>query len=166
MSSIDGNSAAFSKLSEHVREIAYSYFLSKHHLKKIINLEDVEDLTNNVYLTFAEQYHNVENIENWLRRVLFLTFIKWYKRNKLTSSYELNNNIATDGNHNRTADILDTDIILKLLDSFSDEKQKIIKLRFWGDLKFHEIAEKMHKSEVAVKKMFYRTIAEIKIKLK
>ena len=48
----------------------------------------------------------------------------------------------------------------------SDEKQTIIRLRFWGDYKFSEIAEKLNKNEAAVKKMFYRTIIEIKEKLK
>lgn len=47
----------------------------------------------------------------------------------------------------------------------SDEKQEIVKLRFWGDLKFSEIAEKLNKNEAAVKKMFYRTLLEIKEKM-
>ncbi len=51
------------------------------------------------------------------------------------------------------------------VERLSDEKQKIIKMRFWGDLKFHEIAEKMNKSEAAIKKMFYRTLLEVKNKL-
>jgi DNA-directed RNA polymerase specialized sigma24 family protein len=38
-------------------------------------------------------------------------------------------------------------------------------LRIWGELKFSEIAEEMNKSEVAVKKMFYRTLNELKDKL-
>ncbi len=47
----------------------------------------------------------------------------------------------------------------------SEEKQEIVRLRFWGDCKFSEIAEKLNKNEAAVKKMFYRTIMEIKEKL-
>lgn len=52
------------------------------------------------------------------------------------------------------------------MDTLSEEKQEILKLRFWGDLKFNEIAEKLNKNEAAVKKMFYRSIEEIKNKLK
>jgi len=48
----------------------------------------------------------------------------------------------------------------------SEEKQEIVKLRFWGDLKFEEIGEKLNKNEAAVKKMFYRTLLDIKEKLK
>jgi len=51
------------------------------------------------------------------------------------------------------------------MNTLSEEKQEIIKLRFWGDLKFNEIAEKLNKNEAAVKKMFYRTLVELKDKL-
>ncbi len=149
-----------------MREISYSYFLSKHRLKKIVNLDDVDDLTNNVYLAFAEQYHSVENIENWLRRVLFLTFIRWHKRNRLTGTVELNENITADNEQHSASTMIDAEAILKLLDTLSEDKQKIVKLRFWGDLKFQEIAEKMDKTEAAVKKMFYRTLEELKNMIK
>jgi RNA polymerase sigma factor (sigma-70 family) len=46
-----------------------------------------------------------------------------------------------------------------------EDKQKIIKMRFWENLKFSEIAENLNKSEDAVKKMFYRIIEELKTKL-
>lgn len=55
--------------------------------------------------------------------------------------------------------------ILSVLDTLSSDKQKIIKLRFYEDLKFSEIAEILNKSEDAVKKMFYRTIEELKNKI-
>jgi len=160
----NGDPSSFRELSKNIRDISYSYFLSKHRLKKIVNLEDVEDLTNNVYLAFAEQYHNVENIENWIRRVLFLTFIRWYKQNRSTKIIELNENI-TSGKSEDTTDLLDLDLVMQHVERLSDEKQKIIKMRFWGDLKFQEIAEKMNKSEAAIKKMFYRALLEVKNKL-
>ena len=52
----NGDSNAFNKLSEYIRNICYSYFLSKHRQNRIKNIDDVDDLTNNVYLSFAEQY--------------------------------------------------------------------------------------------------------------
>ena len=62
--------------------------------------------------------------------------------------------------------MIDADTILSVLDTMSEEKQEIVKLRFWADLKFNEIAEKLNKNEAAVKKMFYRTLLDIKEKLK
>jgi len=148
-----------------VREISYSYFLSKHRAHKITNKDDVDDLATNVYIAFAEQYHKIENIENWLRRVLFLTFVRWYKQNNQRRTIELKEDITADDSNLRTDERFDVNAILKILDTLSEEKQEIVKLRFWGDLKFSEIAEKLNKNEAAIKKMFYRTIEELKNKL-
>ena len=128
-------------------------------------MEDVDDLTNNVYLSFAEQYHNIENIENWLRRVLFLSFVKWYKSNKNKKTYELTDRNVKNVTEQNPAIEIDAQAALAALDKLSDEKREIVKLRFWGELKFSEIAEKLNKNEAAVKKMFYRTLVEIKDKL-
>ncbi len=125
----------------------------------------MEDLTNNVYLAFAEQFEIITMLENWLRRVLFLTFVRWYKRNKAKISVELNESIIAEKNPVSESVNIDASTALSVLEKFSEEKQEIVKLRFWGDLKFSEIAEKMNKNEAAVKKMFYRTLNEIKEKL-
>lgn len=125
----------------------------------------MDDLATNVYIAFAEQYHKIDVIENWLRRVLFLTFVRWYKQNNLKRTVELNEEITADDSNLRTDEGFDVSAILKALDALSEEKQEIVKLRFWGDLKFSEIAEKLNKNEAAIKKMFYRTIEDIKNKL-
>jgi len=125
----------------------------------------VEDLTNNVYLAFAEQFEIIVTLENWLRRVLFLTFVRWYKRSKSKISVELNESIIAEKNPVSESINIDASTALSVLEKFSEEKQNIIKLRFWGELKFSEIADKMNKNEAAVKKMFYRTLNELKEKL-
>ena len=125
----------------------------------------MDDLASNVYIAFAEQYHKIEAIENWLRRVLFLTFVRWYKQNNQRRTFELNEEITADDSNLRTDEGFDVNAILNILDTLSEEKQEIVKLRFWGDLKFSEIAERLNKNEAAIKKMFYRTIEELKNKL-
>lgn len=35
-------------------------------------------------------------------------------------------------------------------------------MRFWDGMQFNEIAVKLNRNEAAVKKMFYRTLEEIK----
>ncbi|HEY6626406.1 MAG TPA: RNA polymerase sigma factor [Ignavibacteriaceae bacterium] len=161
----EGDSKSFSKLSGYVRQISHSYYLSKHNQKRIINIDDVDDLTQNVYLSFAEQYHNIEEPEKWLRRVLFLNFVKWYKSNKSKSHSSLKENIPAPDNFSESSDMIDSESALSVLNTLSEEKQEIVKLRFWGDLKFNEIAEKLNKNEAAVKKMFYRTLLELKEKM-
>ncbi|HSD63887.1 MAG TPA: RNA polymerase sigma factor [Ignavibacteriaceae bacterium] len=161
----EGDSSAFNKLSGLIRNISYSYFLSKLRHGKIRNYEDVDDLSNNVYLSFAEQYHKIENLENWLRRVLFLTFISWYKKTKKRQTFELDEAYNIEQKNENPAVKIDAEKILGILNTLSEDKQQIFKMRFWEDLKFAEIAENLGKSEDAVKKMFYRTIDEVKIKL-
>jgi len=78
---------------------------------------------------------------------------------------ELNESIIAEINPVSESVNIDASTALSVLEKFSEEKQEIVKLRFWGDLKFSEIAEKMNKNEAAVKKMFYRTLNEIKEKL-
>jgi RNA polymerase sigma-70 factor (ECF subfamily) len=161
----EGDSKAFADLSKNISDISHSYFLSKHRQGRIINIEDVDDLTNNVYIAFAEQFQNIEILENWLRRVLFLTFIRWYKKNKSRTYVELNESIFVQDEPDVESVNIDAETALSFLSKLSDEKQEIVKLRFWGGLKFSEIAERMNKNEAAIKKMFYRTLTELKERL-
>ena len=160
-----GSSESFQKLSATIREISYSYFNSKYNLKRINYKEDVEDLTQNVYLTFAEQYQNINNIENWLRRVLFLTFVNWYSKSQKNKAFELDESYYINESSYDSHENLDVEKIISTMNTLTERKQSILKLRFWGGLKFSEIAEKLGKKEAAIKKMFYRTIEEIKEKL-
>ena len=157
-----GDSKAFSELSGYVRQISYSYFFSKLNKGKIKNKEDVDDLSNNVYLSFAEQYQKIENLEFWLRRVLFLSFVNWYKKNASQKSAELNEARYLSSKDTNPGDNVDAQKMIKLMETLSEDKQKVLKMRFWEDLKFSEIAEQIGKSEDAVKKIFYRSVEEIK----
>ena len=161
----NGSSNAFGELSAYIREISFGYFSSKHRQGKIINKDDVEDLTNNVYLSFAEQYHKIENLEFWLRRVLFLNFVNWYKKNKARKTIDINELYNLSEGKTNPGDSVDVQRILDIVNTLSEDKQRIIKLRFYEDLKFVEIAAILNRSEDAVKKMFYRTIKELKNKL-
>jgi len=157
-----GDSKSFDRLSQFVRQISYSYFYSKYQLGKIHYKEDAEDLTNNVYLAFAEQYQNIENLEFWLRRVLFLNFINWYKKNNSRPLFRLEEIRHLESKSSNPGDTVDIEIILDKINLLNEEKQSIIRMRFWENLKFSEIAERLNKSEDAVKKTFYRTIEELK----
>jgi len=159
---LEGNARAFSDLSGYIRHISFTYFQSKYKLGKIDRLEDAEDLANNVYLTFAEQYQNIDNLEFWLRRVLFLNFINWYKKSHLKNTFSLEIARYIPDTNENPGDTVDADKILDLLNTLSEDKQLILRKRFWEDLKFSEIAQLLNKSEYAVKKMFYRTIEELK----
>jgi len=159
-----GDKLSIEQLLSIIREVSHSYFLSKYRLKKIVNIDDVEDLTNDVCLIFHQNLEKIENIENWLRKVLYFKFISFYKKSQNRQTFELNTAIHHTENPDNSIPI-DAEIVLKKLNNLSDEKQQIIRQRFWEGLKFQEIADNLSKSEAAVKKMFYRTLEELKNKL-
>ena len=162
---ISGDEKSLTILSTAIQKIAFNYFEIKQKSGKLTNIEDAEDLANNVYLTFAEQYQKINNIEHWLRRVLFLTFFNLDKRQKKHPPFELDqafNLSAENADHEIS---LDSSKAVEVLNSLSEKKRTIIRMRFWEELKFSEIAERLGKNESAIKKMLYRTLEEIKIKL-
>ncbi len=162
---ISGDADSFKIISMAVRNIAFNYFEIKQKSGKLQNIEDAEDLANNVYLSFAEQYHKIQNIVHWLRRVLFLVFVNWYKKQKKHPHFELNEAYNFKSDDPDPDVLLDSEKAVEILNTLSEKKRDIIKMRFWEGLKFSEIAEKLEKSEAAIKKMLYRTLEEIKIKL-
>jgi RNA polymerase sigma-70 factor (ECF subfamily) len=162
---VAGNSKSLNIISTAIRDIAFNYFEIKYKIGKLKNIDDAEDLANNVYLAFAEQYEKIKNIEHWLRRVLFLTFVNWYKKQKKHQHFELDEAYDLSSENSDSEIILDSEKALEVLNSLSEKKREIIKMRFWEELKFSEIAEKLGKNESAIKKMLYRTLEEIKKKL-
>ena len=163
---VNGNSDSFNKISSAIRSIAFSYFKSKYNYGKLKSIDDAEDLANNVFLSFAEQYQNIDKIENWLRRVMFLTFVNWYKKENSKNVFEFNENIYNQHAEQDFSVGIDAEKVQSIILQLKDPKDKIIRMRFWQGLKFSEIAEKLGRNEPAIKKMFYRTLEEIKEKLK
>ena len=135
-----------------------------HRNQKITKLDDVEELTNTVFLAFAEEYQEIKNISYWLRRVLFRTYIIYYKKNKDRSSI-LNAETKSASGLNKTKNMMDLNI-LKVLTLLGEEKQKILRLKLWANVNFGLIAENIKKSESEVYKIFVRTLITIKNRLR
>ena len=164
-SAAQGDLRSFNEISKHVRSISFSYFLSKYKSGKLKNRDDADDLANNVFLAFSDQYRKIENIEHWIRKVLFLTFVNWYKKQKKYSHSQIYENLTIQDSIPNFGDNIDLQKISSIISELKESKQKIIKMRFWEGLKFNEISEKLNKNEAAVKKMLYRTLEEIRNKL-
>lgn len=135
-----------------------------HRNQKIAKLDDVEELTNTVFLAFAEEYQEIKNISYWLRRVLFRTYIIYYKKNKDRSSI-LKAEATSEPGLNKAKNMMDLNI-LKVLTLLGEEKQKILRLKLWANVNFSLIAENIKKSESEVYKIFVRTLITIKNRLR
>ena len=162
---LGGDTDSFQELSSLIRTISYSYFKSKYNYGKLHTIDDADDLANDVFIAFAKQYQNILDIEKWLRRVLFLTFVNFYKKQRSKTFYEFDENFHEDTEDMDVSINIDSQKIIGIISSLKDPKDKIIKMRFWEGMKFNEIAEKLERNEAAVKKMFYRSIEEIKRQL-
>jgi DNA-directed RNA polymerase specialized sigma24 family protein len=128
-------------------------------------MEDVEDLTNTVFLAFAEEYQKIENVGYWLRRILFITFIKWFKKNKTRDSLKQKSFINKNNGNGKSEDLIGADIV-KILNTFSDEKQKIVRLKAWGELDFRQIGRIFKKSEQIIIKIYFQTLVTLKNRLR
>jgi len=160
-----GSYYEFGELSQYVRDISESYFLTKYKQKDVTKIGDVEDLTNSVFLAFAEEYKNIENLGYWLRRMLFITFIRWYKQKKIRTSKKLNSIMSAGNNGTDDKELLSAQVI-KVLNTVTEEKQKIVRLKFWAHLDFKQIADYLNKSEAVVRKSYYNTLLALKNRLR
>jgi DNA-directed RNA polymerase specialized sigma24 family protein len=116
-------------------------------------------------LAFAEEYKNIENLGYWLRRMLFIVFIRWYKQKKIRTSKKLNSIMSTGNNGTDETDLLAAQVT-KVLNSVTEEKQKIVRLKFWAHLDIKQIAEYLNKSEAVVRKSYYNTLLALKNRLR
>ncbi len=161
-----GDEAAFASLSQVIHQISFGYFQSKYYLQKIKTIEDAEDLAQNVSMAFQKQYKSVDNLENWLRRVLFLNFVNYYKKSKAHQFYDIDVVLRKRKVSEDHGASFDVQKILEIVQTLSGDKQKVLKMRIWDDLPFQEIAEELKKSVDAIKKIYYRTIEEIQSTIK
>jgi RNA polymerase sigma factor (sigma-70 family) len=146
-------------------DISESYFLTRYKQKELTKIDDVGDLKNSVFLAFAEEYKNIENLGYWLRRMLFITFIRWNKKNLMRTSKKLNSIMSTGNNGTDDKELLAIQVT-KALNSLTEEKQKIVRLKFWAHLDFEQIAKYLNKSEVVVRKSYYNTLLALKNRLR
>ena len=116
-------------------------------------------------MAFAEEYKNIENLGYWLRRMLFIIFIRWYKQKKIRTTKKLNS-IMNDGNNGTDEKELLAAQVTKVLNTVTEEKQKIVRLRYWAHLDFKQIADYLNKSEVVVRKSYYNTLLALKNRLR
>jgi len=111
----DGDNNSFQELSSLVRSISFSYFKSKYNYGKLHTIDDADDLANDVFIAFAKQYQDILDIEKWLRRVLFLTFVNFYKKQRSKSFFEFDENIHEDNISQDVSISLDSEKIMNIV---------------------------------------------------
>ena len=72
----------------------------------------------------------------------------------------------SDGNNGTDEKELLTAQVTKVLNTVTEEKQKIIRLRYWAHLDFKQIAEYLNKNEAVVIRSYYNTLLALKNRLR
>ena len=72
----------------------------------------------------------------------------------------------SDGNNGTDEKELLTAQVTKVLNTVTEEKQKIIRLKYWAHLDFKQIAEYLNKNEAVVIRSYYNTLLALKNRLR
>ncbi len=153
-------------------EALYSKYISKvytYAYYRTGNVEDAEDITESVFL---HAFLNLDRYKYmglpfsaWLMRIAHNLIANWYRdrSKKTTVSLEHAEHVTDTGRSPQEHAEMreDQEMILRMLDTLSEERRQALILRYAGGLKHKEIGEIMGKSPVAVKVLIHRSLATL-----
>jgi RNA polymerase sigma-70 factor (ECF subfamily) len=130
------------------------------------NKWNAEDIIATVFIKIIENKHKIAEVEaskNWVFRIAHNAIIDFYRRNNRIIPIESFSDI-------RDEDLGYEDIIIrdefngvrKIIDRLPKDTKKMIHLRFYGGLKYREIADIVNISENTVKSIIIRAIKKIR----
>jgi RNA polymerase sigma factor (sigma-70 family) len=134
----------------------------------INSCEDAEDILLDVFLTALESSTlprmSEQHQEAWLRRVAYNKCMDLHRRASRHPAFPLEAHVETLYDDERLAPEQtalrqeELEQLQKHLAALSTDQQEILRLRFAEELPWVQIAERLHKSEGAVRTMFSRTL--------
>lgn len=158
-----GNSESFGRLYEIYIKKIYDFIYYK-----TLNKEVAEDITS---IVFAKAWDKIDQFKNgsfsaWLYMIARNAVVDYYRREKghddIDDCWDLAD--KTDFLANIDND-LNVDLIREAMKGLKDQDREILIMRFWLDLSFSEIAERLNKKEGAVKMALGRTLKNLKNKI-
>ena len=164
----EGDQAAFAKLMSRYKESVY-YMI----LKMVHNRDDADDLT---MVAFSKAFHNLANysadfaFSTWLFRIATNNCIDFIRKKKLqTTSIDQPNNHSEDGESTPIAvkdkSMTPEESIIKdqraikireVIQTLSPKYRQLIELRYFEELSYEEIADKLDLPLGTVKAQLFR----------
>ena len=146
-------------------EIYYEYFkLIAFVISKYIhNKEDVEELTNDVFLKFSKVFINkdIENIQSYLVQIAKNTSIDFIRTSsKLDVVYD-DEYIENSGNNN-LSNTLYYELILEMKEYLTDKEINLIILKSVYGYTFEDIARKYNEKASSLSSIYNRAIKKFK----
>ena len=139
------------------------------HIRKIVITHDnANDVLQNTFIRIFKGIQNFKEnstLHTWMFRIAYNESIRFLEKNKINTSFNLND----DNNNyleNLTEDVyFDGDEIqLKLhsiISKLSEKQQRVFQMKYFDDLSFHEISEILDVSENTLKSSYYSVVKTI-----
>ncbi len=149
----------FSTLYRQHFDQVYRYLFSR-----LGNQQDAEDVCSQ---TFIQAYKSFTSLRDPAR---FLPWVFKISRNKMNDFWRRQKPIVAlddeigSGNPDllhSTEELVRHERIAQLIRNLPEKDQELIRLRYLGELSFHEISQVLGKSEGAAKKSLYRLLAQL-----
>lgn len=130
------------------------------------NKWNAEDIIATVFTKIYENSDKITDVEaskNWVFRIAHNTIIDFYRKNSKVIPIE---NFLDRGDEDFGYEEIvirdEFNGVKKIIDQLPEDTKKMLYLRFYGDLKFREIAEVVNITENTVKSTISRAIKKIK----
>jgi RNA polymerase sigma-70 factor, ECF subfamily len=127
---------------------------------------NTEDIISTVFIKIynnREKIVDVEGSKNWVFRIAHNCIIDFYRKNsKVIPIEDFFDRGSEDTGYEKILVEDEFVPIKKIIDQFPEETKNMIHLRYYGGLKFREIAETINVSENTVKSTVSRAIKKIK----
>lgn len=164
---IDGDEGAFAELMKRYKKPVYHMIL-----KMVRNVDDAEDLT---IEAFAKAFRNLKRFKKdytfstWLFRIATNNAIDFIRKKKL-DTYSLNTSFTDDSGDSVNIDVEDNELtpddaaikrqkvqlVRMFVDKLPAKYQRLVKLRYFDELSYEEIAETLDAPLGTVKAQLHR----------
>lgn len=155
-----GDRSAFAKLYDFYMRKIYDFVYYK-----TMQKEQTEDIVSQVFLKAWKNINSYQqnSFSAWLYTIARNTVIDFYRQDKNNRNIDDFWDLASnDDLLAKVNNSLQLQKIKKLMINLKSEERDIIIMRFWLDLSFKEIAERLSKNEGAIKMSLKRTLDKIK----
>ena len=157
---------------------AYQLSAERWAFRQVRNISDAEEIAQEA---FVEAYFRLDTLRHagkfggWLHRIVANTAVSWLRRRKCTVSFDETASISGDGElfkrYNRSEaptphDLLERkeeeDLLRRAIDALSPTHRDIIRMFYYDDRSYKNIAARLTTSEAAIKSMLYRARRRLK----
>jgi RNA polymerase sigma-70 factor (ECF subfamily) len=156
-----GDQAAFAQIYERYAPGIYRYLYCR-----LGEAELAEDLQSEVFMRLFEGLDRYEDrgwpLSAWLYRIAHDRTIDTVRRRRMRQIVPLEDWSATsEGPEHAVVARMDREEIFEMIEKLTDEQRQVIRLRFMAELSIQEVAQKIGRSEGAVKALQYRGIQSL-----